>query len=125
MKGNLDLRSLDLKSFIGGFLVALLVFGAFFLAKPQQEVSVVSTTSYLEIRDALKAKLMEEGKYRCCIKEPCSYCLEEGGCDCIDKIMEGRAPCGECIGEILEGNANPYLSDEQISRALSEVKEEM
>ena len=62
--------------------------------------------------------LIKEGKYRCCINNPCSYCFlkstgsEDGTvCDCLDEIVNGEHPCGECIGEILEGNGNKYLSE--------------
>lgn len=58
------------------------------------------------------------GKYSCCLENPCSYCItknstkhgEGSTCDCLDDIMNGRHPCGECIGEILEGHGNKYLS---------------
>jgi len=63
-------------------------------------------------------QLIREGKYRCCIENPCSYCFlnstvsEDGTvCDCLDEIVNGEHPCGECIGEILEGNGNKYLSE--------------
>ena len=63
-------------------------------------------------------QLIKEGKYRCCIENPCSYCFlnstpEEDGtvCDCLDEIINGEHPCGECMGEILEGNGNKYLSE--------------
>ncbi len=63
-------------------------------------------------------QLVKEGKYRCCIENPCSYCFlnstpEEDGtiCDCLDEVMNGEHPCGECMGEILEGNGNKFLSE--------------
>ncbi len=63
-------------------------------------------------------QLIKEGKYRCCIENPCSYCFlnstasEDGTvCDCLDEIVNGEHPCGECMGEILEGNGNKYLSE--------------
>ena len=58
-----------------------------------------------------RKKLLAEGNYRCCLNKPCSYCFKEGECDCLDKIMNGKHPCGECIGEILEGEGNPLLSE--------------
>lgn len=33
--------------------------------------------------------------------------------------MNGVHPCGECIGEILEGHGNPYLA-EYFARAIAE-----
>lgn len=71
--------------------------------------------------ESMKKTLIASGLYKCCITDPCSYCLvKEGRCDCLDEVMNGETPCGECVGEILEGNGNrliaPYfaqaLSDE-------------
>ena len=69
--------------------------------------------------EEVKLQLIKEGKYRCCLKEPCSYCLEHGECDCIDSVMEGKAPCGECLGELIEGEGNPYLDRELIRSAIN------
>ncbi len=62
--------------------------------------------------------LLAEGRYKCCITKPCSYCFsdpdhqdEELVCDCLEDLMNGKHPCGECIGEILEGNGNPLISE--------------
>ncbi len=56
-------------------------------------------------------KLLAKGDYRCCLDKPCFYCFKKGECDCLDKIMNGKHPCGECIGEILEGEGNPLLAE--------------
>ncbi len=69
----------------------------------------------------VKLQLIKEGKYRCCLKEPCSYCLEHGECDCLDSVMEGNPPCGECLGELIEGEGNPYLDKELIRSAISKA----
>jgi len=62
--------------------------------------------------------LLAEGRYKCCLIKPCSYCFsdpdhqnEELVCDCLEDLMNGKHPCGECIGEILEGNGNPLISE--------------
>ena len=62
--------------------------------------------------------LLAEGRYKCCLTKPCSYCFsdpdhqnEELVCDCLEDLMNGKHPCGECIGEILEGNGNPLISE--------------
>ncbi len=64
------------------------------------------------------AKLVAAGRYRCCLNEPCSYCFadeehheKEAVCDCLDRIAVGKHPCGECIGEILEGEGNPLIAE--------------
>jgi hypothetical protein len=62
--------------------------------------------------------LLTEGRYKCCMLKPCSRCFanpdhhdEELVCDCLVDIMNGKHPCGECLGEILEGNGNPLISE--------------
>ena len=32
-------------------------------------------------------------------------------CDCLEGVVNGEAPCGECLGEILEGRGNPLLAE--------------
>ncbi len=66
---------------------------------------------------AIISRLITKGDYACCLKEPCSYCIEENSkhgvgasCECLKDVVEGHHPCGECMGEILEGHGNPYLS---------------
>ncbi|MFH0927214.1 MAG: hypothetical protein V1822_01410, partial [Candidatus Micrarchaeota archaeon] len=53
------------------------------------------------------------------------YCLDnrkagENGvlCDCLDAVVLGYFPCGECAGEILEGHGNYYLR-EYFAKSLS------
>ena len=72
--------------------------------------------SYLEQRDSIINTLIVQGNYTCCLATPCTYCIEktpghgEGAtCSCLEDIVNGRHPCGECIGEILEGHGNKYL----------------
>ena len=75
-------------------------------------------------------KLTKEGKYRCCLNTPCTYCFVNSSikndnmiCDCLDEVVSGEVPCGECVGEILEGNGNKYLTEyfpEIISKVIYE-----
>ncbi len=67
--------------------------------------------AWIDIADNIRGKLALEGKYNCCLEKPCWYCIQktpghgEGAtCECMNDIMNGEHPCGECIGEILEGN---------------------
>jgi len=83
-------------------------------------------SSYLSMRDSMRHGMMAQGDYACCIQNPCTYCLEKtpkhgegASCHCLDDIMNGRHPCGECIGEILEGHGNKFLS-EYFARAIAE-----
>lgn len=51
------------------------------------------------------------GNYACCLEQPCSYCFKkEGECDCLEEVLNGEHPCGECMGEILEGKGNKFLA---------------
>ncbi len=77
-------------------------------------------------KDAGIKNLLTEGRYKCCLSKPCSYCFsdpekqdKELVCDCLEDIMNGKYPCSECIGEILEGNGNPLIS-EYFATAISE-----
>ena len=72
---------------------------------------------FIDSKTKIQQKLLAEGKYRCCLEKPCIYCIEkspghgEGAeCSCLEDIANGVHPCGECIGEILEGHGNKYLS---------------
>lgn len=83
-------------------------------------------TELLAHRDGMMDHMKDSGNYRCCLEKPCSYCIEktpghgEGAtCDCLADIIAGKHPCGECIGEILEGHGNKYLS-EYFAAAISE-----
>ncbi|MFH1650058.1 MAG: hypothetical protein ABIA93_05910 [Candidatus Woesearchaeota archaeon] len=82
--------------------------------------------NYLEMRDGIVKDLLPQSMYRCCLETPCTYCIEktpghgEGAtCDCLNDLVNGRHPCGECIGEILEGHGNKYLS-EYFAKAIAE-----
>jgi hypothetical protein len=71
----------------------------------------------LSHKDFLRRNLLSQGQYQCCLEKPCTYCLEKtpkhgegASCTCLSDIMNGVHPCGECIGEILEGHGNKFLS---------------
>lgn len=73
--------------------------------------------AYLEHRNQIVGQLINEEDYACCLKSPCSYCIEKSpghgegaSCRCLDDVMNGKHPCGECIGEILEGHGNEYIA---------------
>ncbi len=73
------------------------------LAKPKTGKSLVA-----EAREKLaqaKDKLMQEGKYNCCVKDPCNYCLlHESDCDCYKDLQAGEHVCIECYSEWQRGN---------------------
>jgi len=77
--------------------------------------------AWIGIADNIRGKLAMEGKYDCCLEDPCWYCIQktpkhgEGAeCTCRQDILNGENPCGECIGEILEGHGlaelKPYYA---------------
>ena len=77
--------------------------------------------AWIGIADSIRGELAMEGKYDCCLDKPCWYCIQktpghgEGAeCTCRQDILNGEHPCGECIGEILEGHGltelKPYYA---------------
>lgn len=112
---------------LGLLLVGMVGFSFFTVApsfseKPLEEQRM----EFISERDGITGSLMPHGDYRCCLEKPCTYCIEktpghgEGAtCDCLEDVVLGRHPCGECIGEILEGHGNPYLS-RYFARAIAE-----
>lgn len=77
-----------------------------------------SIERFFEMRADLQHEQREQGQYRCCLERPCTYCLEKtpghgegAACTCLDDVVAGKHPCGECMGEILEGHGSPYLSE--------------
>lgn len=82
--------------------------------------------SFISQRDSIMGKMMAHGEYACCLKKPCTYCIEKtpghgegASCHCLEDIVNGKHPCGECIGEILEGHGNPLLA-EYFAQAIAE-----
>lgn len=70
-------------------------------------------------------------EYRCCIEKPCWYCIQKtpghgegASCTCLDDVMAGKHPCGECIGEILEGHGIESLAPYYAKAIAEEVGEQ-
>lgn len=91
------------------------------LARLKDKSIAEQRESWIAIADNIRGKLAEEGKYDCCLVKPCWYCIQktpghgEGAeCTCRQDILAGLHPCGECIGEILEGHGlielKPYYA---------------
>ena len=60
-----------------------------------------------------KVTLTQEGKYNCCIKDPCNFCaLHESSCDCYTDLKKGEHVCIECYAGWQQGNG----SDEKIKK---------
>lgn len=71
---------------------------------------------FISQKEAIIKKLIAQGEYQCCLKKPCISCIEESPdhgqgitCKCMRDVVNWNSPCGECMGEILEGRGNPYL----------------
>jgi hypothetical protein len=44
-----------------------------------------------------KQELTQDGKYKCCIKDPCDRCaLDHQGCPCADDVKADKAVCPDC-----------------------------
>lgn len=87
--------------------------------------------AFLEKRDHIQGTLLSKGEYACCLDKPCTYCIEKtpghgegASCHCLTDIVEGRHPCGECIGEIMEGHGNEHLKEYFAPAIAEEVGEE-
>ncbi len=114
------------------FLIGGIIAGVF-LFMPVSGVNHSTTKNTTEDNKKIAANtdagiksLLADGRYKCCLLKPCSYCFSDSEhqdrelvCGCINDIMEGKHPCGECIGEILEGKGNPLIS-EYFASAISE-----
>lgn len=72
---------------------------------------------FVGMKNQMIGEMVADGNYKCCLEKPCVYCIEktpghgEGAtCNCLEDIVTGVHPCGECIGEILEGHGNRFLA---------------
>lgn len=46
-----------------------------------------------------KKQLAREGKYSCCIQDPCNQCLlDHQSCPCESNVKTGKPVCSECYG---------------------------
>lgn len=86
---------------------------------------------FISQKDDMHKDMLADGEYKCCLEKPCVYCIEktpkhgEGAtCSCLEDVIEGRHPCGECIGEILEGHGNRFLAKYFAKSIVEEVGEE-
>ncbi|NQV09017.1 hypothetical protein HQ529_04155 [Candidatus Woesearchaeota archaeon] len=109
------------------------VFFGFYFANANHMSMVFGSMDMDEKRDhfithkkAIQIELLGDGDYKCCLEKPCVYCIEktpghgEGAtCDCMKDVVTGVHPCGECIGEIMEGHGNKYLA-KYFAKAIAE-----
>jgi hypothetical protein len=86
---------------------------------------------FVEMKSHMVGEMVASEQYKCCLEKPCTYCIEktpghgEGAtCSCLEDVVNGVHPCGECIGEILEGHGNRFLAKYFASAISEEVGEE-
>ncbi|MFQ6020653.1 MAG: hypothetical protein ACE5J4_01370 [Candidatus Aenigmatarchaeota archaeon] len=77
------------------------------------------------------SNIRDSTTYRCCLENPCYYCIyktpkhgEGASCACMDDVLAGVHPCGECIGEILEGHGLKSLAPYFAKSIAEEVGEQ-
>ena len=107
-------------SFLGGIVLIVFVVGVSGIHIPHVMDHPMDERreNFIAAKESIIQDLLPQGKYRCCLEEPCTSCIEktpghgEGAtCDCLSDVVNGVHPCGECIGQILEGHGNPYLAE--------------
>jgi len=111
----------------GVIIILLNTFLLNFFYNPHRNMNMdMKREHFISLKQDIQGNLLPAGKYRCCLEKPCMYCIEktsghgEGAeCSCMEDIINGVHPCGECIGEILEGHGNSFLA-KYFARAIAE-----
>jgi len=68
--------------------------GAPDFAQQDAAAQVAEVKSEIEIA---KASMTQDGKYACCIKPPCDWCLlKANGCSCASMVDADQPVCPEC-----------------------------
>jgi len=86
-----------------------------------EEISVMSVDEQREVfmnqKDEMISQMIEEGDYACCLQHPCVSCISNtkshgdgATCTCLEDVINGVHPCGECVGGILGGRGNRFLA---------------
>jgi len=91
------------------FAVASLI-GAIAIVQTNQATVRSSKEKIENARQLLaeaKKDLMADGKYSCCIKDPCDRCaLDHGNCDCASEVKAAKAVCPDCYAGWQRGDGN-------------------
>lgn len=132
MKTNNNIVKLISVLVIGGFLG--FVFSFYFFPREthfEQKLLGDQRDEFLLEKEHMMSGMIAHGDYACCLEKPCTYCIEktpghgEGAtCTCLEDVINGVHPCGECIGEILEGHGNRFLAEYFAVSIAEEVGEE-
>jgi len=86
--------------------------------------------SFISLKAEIQKDMLYNRKYKCCLEKPCNTCIsltpwhgEGAECDCLEDLVNGEAPCGECVGGILAGRGNPYLKEYFVAAIAEETGE--
>jgi len=108
-----------------GLLVIGILIIYIFPIKPNHDMER-EREKFLNLEYDIQKSLLKQGKYRCCLEKPCHTCVsltpyhgEGATCSCLEDIVNGVNPCGECTGGILSGRGNPLLA-EYFAKAIAE-----
>ena len=131
---NIDLKSIAI---VLSILLLGFVFGRYWgvgsmhghhMQEHNHEEEMGSREMFIGMKDQMIKDMIADENYKCCLEKPCAYCIEktpghgEGAtCKCLEDVMNGVHPCGECIGEIMEGHGNRFISKYFASAIAEEV----
>ena len=103
------------------FLLLIFAFAAFMAPHNM----ALKRSKFISLKGEITEEMLMHEHYSCCLAKPCTSCIatsyhgEGASCSCLDDVMNGRHPCGECIGGILAGRGNPLIA-EYFAEAISE-----
>ena len=121
---------------LGSVIFVLVLSNLFlFFYLPSPNHSTMNTEEkrehFISLKNNMQLELIDDREYKCCLEKPCTYCIEKtpghgegASCNCLKDVVEGVHPCGECIGEILEGHGNPNLAKYFANAIAEKVGEE-
>jgi hypothetical protein len=84
--------------------------------KAEEKSSSALISEAKEKLAAAKSKLEQDGKYDCCLREPCNHCaLSDSSCTCSQEVKRGEAVCNECYAGWQEGKGDvPNIKKENV-----------
>jgi hypothetical protein len=111
--------------------VVILAIGYFLMDNfSSQENMDERRLKFISEKESMVEEMLMDHGYRCCLEKPCTYCIEKtpghgegAACNCLEDVVTGKHPCGECIGEILEGHGNRFLAKYFATSIAEEVGE--
>jgi hypothetical protein len=117
--------------FVSIIVIALIFVAIIFFEKGHVMSMDEKRDEFILQKQNIQGELLSQGDYTCCLEKPCTYCIEKtpghgegAACTCLEDVVNGVHPCGECIGEILEGHGNPYLKEYFAEAIAEEVGEQ-